>query len=154
MRVIKRYENRKLYDSENRRYVSLDEIGEMVRDGVDVQVVDNVTGQDITGQTLTQVILEAGKKGQNLLSKEILHKVIRWGNTFLDDSIDQVRHGLDQLVPESLNRLFEHQEADRIRDVKKKLDALEAMIDELGKHEIFGGSGDEPENDDHQRNRS
>jgi len=152
--VIKRYENRKLYDTENRRYVSLEEIGGLVRDGVDVQVVDNVSGQDITAQTLTQVILEAGKKGQNLLSKDILHKVIRWGNTLLDDGIEQVRHGLDQIVPQSLNRLFEHQEAHEIEDLKEKIDSLENMIEALGEHEIFGGPGQAQEHEGDIEKRS
>ena len=90
-RTIKRYENRKLYDTEDRQYVSLDDIAALVRRGIDVQVVDNASGDDITTQTLTQVIFEEGKKGRNPLSKDVLHEVIRFGNTIIDGGIQQVR---------------------------------------------------------------
>lgn len=61
-RVIKRYSNRKLYDTARSRYVTLDEISEMVKDGEDVQILDNKTGVDLTSVTLTQIIYEDQKK--------------------------------------------------------------------------------------------
>ena len=67
IRLIKRYESRKLYDTEESRYVSLDEIAEWIRTGQEVQVVDNGTGADVTAQTLTQIILDEGTKGTALL---------------------------------------------------------------------------------------
>lgn len=66
-RVIKRYPNRKLYDADARAYVSLEEIAALVRDGETVQVLDHATGDDITAQTLTQVILDEGRRGTSLL---------------------------------------------------------------------------------------
>ena len=63
-RRIKRYDNRKLYDTETSEYVSLSDIADLVRGGETVEVVDNVTGPDITDQTLTQIILEEGKSGR------------------------------------------------------------------------------------------
>ena len=56
VRLIKRYESRKLYDTEESRYVSLDEIAAFVRLGQEVRVVDNATSEDVTGQTLAQII--------------------------------------------------------------------------------------------------
>lgn len=131
-RIIKRYENRKLYDTESRKYVSLEEIASLIRQGVDVQVVDNVTDTDITTQTLTQVIFEEGKKGRNPLSTEVLHDVIRWSNHLLDDGIQQVRQGLDHLVPESLNKLFGKKPSDDVEELKKRVESLEELITSLG----------------------
>ena len=63
IRLIKRYESRKLYDTEESRYVSLDEISTWIRAGQEVRVMDNATNNDVTSQTLTQIILEEGRKG-------------------------------------------------------------------------------------------
>ena len=54
MKTIKRYANRKLYDTERSSYVTLDEIAEMVRTGEDLEIVDQKTGEDLTSVTLTQ----------------------------------------------------------------------------------------------------
>ncbi len=64
IRLIKRYESRKLYDTEESRYVSLEEIAGWVRQGQEVQVVDNATGADVTSQTLTQIILDEGRRAR------------------------------------------------------------------------------------------
>ncbi len=130
-RIIKRYENRKLYDTEARRYISLEEIARLIREGVDVKVVDKNTEQDITAQTLTQVILEEGKKGRALLSKEVLHGIIRWGNTLIDDGLQQVSQQLDHLVPAPLARLLKHKKEDEIEQLKARIDSLEKMIRDL-----------------------
>jgi polyhydroxyalkanoate synthesis repressor PhaR len=133
-RTIKRYENRKLYDTEDGRYVSLEDIAMLVRRGIDVQVVDNVTGDDITTQTLTQVIFEEGKRGRNPLSKDVLHEVIRFGNTLIDGGIQQVRQGLNLLMPNSLNKLFNATnaaEAENLKQLREKVESLEAIIKSL-----------------------
>ena len=138
-RIIKRYENRKLYDTEDRQYVSFDDIAALVRQGVDVQVVDNTTGDDITTQTLTQVIFEEGKKGRNPLSKDMLHDMIRFGNTLIDGGIQQVRHGLNMLMPNSLNKLFgatNAAETDNLKQLKEKVESLEAIIKALVKDRL------------------
>ncbi|MDZ7359691.1 MAG: polyhydroxyalkanoate synthesis regulator DNA-binding domain-containing protein [candidate division KSB1 bacterium] len=133
-RTIKRYENRKLYDTEDRRYVSLEDIALLVRRGIDVQVVDNATGDDITTQTLTQVIFEEGKRGRNPLSKDVLHEVIRFGNTLIDGGIQQVRHGLNLLMPNSFNKLFNATsaaDAENLKQLREKVESLEAIIKSL-----------------------
>lgn len=132
-RVIKRYDNRKLYDTESRKYISLEEIATLVREGVDVQVIDNSTEKDITIQTLTQVIFEEGKKGRNPFSKELLHDVIRWGNTVIDDGIRQVRHGLDQIVPQTLQKIFSHENSNELAKLREKVESLEELIKNMTK---------------------
>ena len=61
-KVIKRYSNRKLYDTERSCYVTLDEISQMVKDGVEVKIIDNKTKDDLTSVTLTQIIFAEEKK--------------------------------------------------------------------------------------------
>ena len=132
-RILKRYENRKMYDTEKRTYISLEAIAELIRDNVDIKVVDNVTGNDITTQTLTQVIFEEGKKGRNPLSNEMLHDVIRWGNSMIDDGIKQVREGIDNLMPESLSKIFDKAPKSDMGELKKRIESLENAIDLLSK---------------------
>jgi polyhydroxyalkanoate synthesis repressor PhaR len=71
-RVIKRYPNRKLYDSEERAFTSLRGVERMIRRGIDVQVIDNATGEDITEDTLAQV-LRSGRRGD----ADVLSAMIR-----------------------------------------------------------------------------
>jgi len=74
--VIKKYSNRRLYDSAGSRYVNLDDIAALVREGKDVKVVDAKTGQDLTRVTLTQVITEDAKDKPTGLPLELLRQLI------------------------------------------------------------------------------
>lgn len=135
-RVIKRYENRKLYDTSERQYVSLEEIAALIRSGVDVQVVDNPSGEDITTQTLTQVILEEGKKGRNPLSKDLLHDLIRVGSSIIEGGIQQMRHGLDMLVPNSINKIFNSDHVEDLRQLQQRVESLEKIIRALAEQNV------------------
>ncbi len=75
-KVIKRYTNRKLYDTVESRYVTLDEIAEMIKEGVEVRIVDNRTKEDLTSVTLAQIIFEEEKK-QNQMPLAVLREIIR-----------------------------------------------------------------------------
>ncbi|MGA9522949.1 MAG: polyhydroxyalkanoate synthesis regulator DNA-binding domain-containing protein [Myxococcaceae bacterium] len=75
-KVIKRYTNRKLYDTVESRYVTLDEIAEMVKQGVEVRIVDNRTKEDLTSVTLAQIIFEEEKK-KNRMPLSVLREIIR-----------------------------------------------------------------------------
>jgi polyhydroxyalkanoate synthesis repressor PhaR len=77
-RTIKRYANRKLYDTRDSRYVTLDHIAAMVRAGDDVKVVDNTTRSDLTTATLAQIIFEEEKKAPRLTVAG-LRKIIQGG---------------------------------------------------------------------------
>ena len=77
-KVIKRYTNRKLYDTVESRYVTLDEIAEMIKAGAEVKIVDNRTKEDLTSVTLAQIIFEEEKKTSRM-SLETLRDLIRHG---------------------------------------------------------------------------
>jgi polyhydroxyalkanoate synthesis repressor PhaR len=75
-KVIKRYTNRKLYDTVESRYVTLDEIAEMIKQGSEVRIVDNRTKEDLTSVTLAQIIFEEEKK-KNRMPLAVLREIIR-----------------------------------------------------------------------------
>ncbi len=79
MPVIKRYPNRKLYDTEAKQYITLEGIAELIRQGDQVHVVDHATGEDLTALTLTQVILEQEKKRGGFLPQSVLAGLIQAG---------------------------------------------------------------------------
>ena len=74
--VIKKYENRRLYDTTNSRYVNLEDIAEMVRAGTDVQVVDANSGEDLTRLVLTQIIVEHAKEPDSAYPVDFLRQMI------------------------------------------------------------------------------
>jgi polyhydroxyalkanoate synthesis repressor PhaR len=76
-RVIKKYPNRRLYDTEESRYITLADIRELVVDGTDLVVIDKKTGDDITRCILLQVICERETNGGAILSLEFLSQIIR-----------------------------------------------------------------------------
>jgi len=74
--LIKKYGNRRLYDSVNSTYVNLDDIARFIREGKEVKVVDAKTGQDLTRVTLTQIITEDAKEKPTGLPLELLRQLI------------------------------------------------------------------------------
>jgi polyhydroxyalkanoate synthesis repressor PhaR len=74
--VIKKYPNRRLYDASSRRYVNLDDIAAQIRRGVDLQVVDAKTGEDLTRVILTQIIVEDAKGQPTGLPLEFLRQMV------------------------------------------------------------------------------
>jgi polyhydroxyalkanoate synthesis repressor PhaR len=98
MPTIKRYANRKLYDIDASKYVTLDDLAEMVRRGEEVKVVDYASGADLTALTLTQVIFEQEKKLGGLLPQAILTRLLRVGNTTIQTLRGGVNAFLDPIV--------------------------------------------------------
>src|SRR5271167_240787 len=74
--VIKKYENRRLYDTTNSRYINQDEVAQMLRDGYDVKVVDAATGEDLTRLVLTQIIVEQAKTPGSAFPLDILRQMV------------------------------------------------------------------------------
>ncbi len=84
MPTIKRYSNRKLYDTDAKRYITLEGIADLIRRGEDIRVIDNVTGEDLTTLTLTQIILDQEKKQSGYLPRTILAGIIQAGGDTLN----------------------------------------------------------------------
>ena len=76
--VIKKYANRRLYNTASSSYVTLEHLSEMVKKGVDFQVFDAKTNEEITRSVLTQIIFEEESRGQNLLPVQFLRQLIRF----------------------------------------------------------------------------
>jgi len=98
--VIKKYANRRLYNTATSTYVTLEDLAEMVKKGTDFVVYDAKTGEEITRSVLTQIILEEESKGQNLLPIKFLRQLIR----FYGDSMQAFVPGYLEFSLESLTR--------------------------------------------------
>jgi polyhydroxyalkanoate synthesis repressor PhaR len=133
IRLIKRYGSRKLYDTEESRYVSLDELAGWIRSGQQIRVIDNKTSDDVTSQTLTQIISEEGRKGTALLPNEMLHELIRIGEQAVSSGVEQLQTRMDQLVQASIDRIGPvrraREEMARLRERLEDLESSLAAID-------------------------
>lgn len=74
--VIKKYANRRLYDTESSSYITLDTLAKMIREGRDVEVIDAKSGEDITHQVMTQIIVDEEAAGANMLPVNFLKELI------------------------------------------------------------------------------
>ena len=125
VRLIKRYESRKLYDTEESRYVSLDEVADWIREGQEVRVVDNASGSEVTAQTLTQIILDEGRRGTSLLPAELLHDLVRVGQTAVESGVEQMQTKVDRFVQASIDRLGP------VRRAREEMGRLRSRLEEL-----------------------
>ncbi len=126
--TIKKYANRRLYNTATSSYVTLDHLAKMVKDGTDFSVYDAKTGEDITRSVLTQIIFEEEGKGQNLLPIKFLRQLIR----FYGDSLQAFVPGYLEMSIDSFARNQE--------DMRKRLTSA------------FGGTAAFKDFDDHIRN--
>ena len=132
VRLIKRYESRKLYDTEESRYVSLEEIAAFVRGGQEVRVIDNSSSEDVTAQTLTLIILEEGKAGRTVLPTELMHELVRAGERAFSTGVEQVQHGVDRLVKASIDRVGPLRKArEEMGVLRSRLEGLEDSLRNL-----------------------
>lgn len=104
--VIKKYANRRLYNTATSTYVTLDDLSDMVKKGTDFVVYDAKSGEDITRSVLTQIIFEEESKGQNLLPIKFLRQLIH----FYGDSMQAFVPGYLEMSLESLTK-----EQDKLR---------------------------------------
>ena len=106
--VIKRYSNRKLYDTQESRYVTLEEIEEMIRAGREISVVDAASGEDLTSVTLTQIILENERTRRASLPAAFLHQLIKHGESWQDFVQKSMRASLEGMVSNQrdMERIF------------------------------------------------
>lgn len=87
-KIIKRYSNRKLYDTERSKYVTLDEIARMIKAGEEVTIIDNETKEDLTSVTLTQIIFEEEKR-ESRMPLGMLRNLIQTGGDALQEFFDK-----------------------------------------------------------------
>lgn len=138
--IIKRYQNRKLYDTLNSTYVTLEDIGSIVRRGDDVKVVDNRSKQDLTTVTLTQIIFEEEKKNKNSLPLSTLKRIIRGGGDAIVDlvhrstegvqgTIHNVKEGAENILDKFKDEIKSPTE-DMIRDALQKTQNLSRNIED------------------------
>lgn len=112
MLVIKRYPNRKLYDTEAKGYITLEQIAQLIRDGQEIQVIDNVTGEDLTAVVLTQIILEQEKKRAGFVPSIILSGLVKSGGRTLNSlrqsliNPQELLHQIDSEIDQRIQRLI------------------------------------------------
>lgn len=100
--IIKKYPNRRLYNTATSVYVTLDDLYQMIKGGEDLMVQDAKTGEDLTRSVLTQIILEQDAKGENLLPVSFLKQLI----SFYDD---QMKHILPSYLEQALEQFQTNQ---------------------------------------------
>ena len=111
--IIKKYANRRLYNTRSSSYITLDHLSKMTRDGVDFKVLDAKTGDDITHQILTQIIMEEEASGEQMLPVSFLRQLISmYGNQ------------MQGLVPHYLEASMEHFQANQAKLHKAFEDSL------------------------------
>lgn len=117
--IIKKYANRRLYDTGRSSYVTLDDLCEMVKEGHDFVVQDAKSGEDITRSVLTQIIVDQESKGENLLPTGFLRKLIG----FYGDNIQSI---VPNYLEGTLDVFVKNQE--RIREqINKSLEGIPGM---------------------------
>lgn len=135
MIVIKKYANRRLYDTSTSQYVTLDHLRDLVKDGTDFQVVDAKSGEDLTRGVLAQIIFEEESRGANLLPVDFLRQLI----SFYGDSLQSVVPGYLQM---SMNNFAQQQEEMRSRmtEAMTSPQASMAMMEDATRRnmEMFG----------------
>lgn len=89
VKIFKKYANRRLYDTEESRYVTITEVADIIKAGRQVQVLDAKTREDVTAFILTQVLLEAARRQNVLLPAPVLHLVIRYGDNLLGEFFEK-----------------------------------------------------------------
>ena len=127
-KVIKRYTNRKLYDTVESRYVTLDEIAQMIKGGAEVKIIDNRSKEDLTSVTLAQIIFEEEKK-RSQMPLGVLREIIRSGG---DAVAGFYNAKVGQRLTERLGEV--KTKADQLRDeVEQRVRGVTSMLRRDGK---------------------
>jgi polyhydroxyalkanoate synthesis repressor PhaR len=112
--TIKRYPNRKLYNTETKKYITLDELAELIQEGHELDVIDNANGEDLTVLTMTQVLFEQVKKKAGFMPRTLLAGLIQAG-------------GRRSLLEKLLTRFEENQEPSQPDE-----DVITGVLEEYG----------------------
>ena len=144
--VIRKYANRRLYDSSASRYVTIDDLSMMVKENIDFRVVDATNGQDITRVTLVQIILEIESEGYGLLPISVLRQLIQACGSrvqpivsrYLERTMDAFfnhQGSAEDALGASLDNILSGANAsndDHLRVIRTEFDQLKAKLDRLG----------------------
>lgn len=132
-RLVKRYGNRKLYDTSESRYVTLDEIARWVKAGEDVRILENDTGDDLTAVTFAQIILEEERRKSGLLSLPMLREIIQHGEAALQGLAATVDRGMEAIrtAPERAGRRVQE-----LVQVAERLGRLQNLMDETVRRSV------------------
>ena len=149
-KVIKRYTNRKLYDTEESRYVTLDEIARMIKGGAEVKIIDNRTKEDLTSVTLAQIIFEEEKKTSKM-SLDTLRDLIRHGGEVaqrlvegtqaeLRGRVEAVRAAAEQRMQSLINRGQDTRDRamELVQASQEAMVALQRKVDERVRAAVEG----------------
>lgn len=150
--VIKKYANRRLYNTESSTYVTLDDLCQMVKRGEDFVVYDAKTGDDITRSVLTQIIFEQESRGYNLLPVNFLRRIIGFYDSsmkeilppYLEASLDAFTRNQEQMrsmFANSLNNLFPYNQLEELG--KQNLALMQKAFSMFSPFEYFAGQGAE-----------
>lgn len=129
--VVKKYANRRLYDTGRSSYVTLEDLAEMIREGQEFVVQDAKTGEDLTQSVLTQIIVEQESKGPNMLQASFLKQIIQfYGDgmqaflpTYLDQAMKNFVQSQDQLrenMQKSFGNMMPMSSMDSIEEINRK----------------------------------
>lgn len=123
-RVIKRYANRKLYDTARSRYVTLEDLGELIKDGEDIRIIDNTTKEDLTAVTMAQILVEEEKRQKRSRPLPNLRDLIQQSGELLQKRIGEPVHNIRSSVEETRDhiRTWIEQNTRAIEDVQRRLD--------------------------------
>jgi polyhydroxyalkanoate synthesis repressor PhaR len=160
--VIKKYENRRLYDTTNSRYINLEEVAQMVRDGYDVQVLDAATGEDLTRLVLTQIIVEHAKTPDSVFPLDMLRQMVAAsGRATQENTLKYMKAVMDMyqnayraiapplnpfefMRPPAAQRAAEapassvhggEEKSTEVGELKRRVEELESLVSKLGKKE-------------------
>ncbi|MDJ0622808.1 MAG: polyhydroxyalkanoate synthesis regulator DNA-binding domain-containing protein [Desulfocapsaceae bacterium] len=86
---IKKYPNRRLYNTETSTYITIKDVAELIKSGHQVQVTDVTTGEDMTAMVLTQIVMDKAKNNEGLLPVSLLHLVIQYGESHLHEFFEK-----------------------------------------------------------------
>ena len=155
--LIKKYANRKLYDTRTSRYVTLDGVAQLVRDGHEIKVVDRDNGHDLTHVTLSQIVLEEEKRGPARIvdaGGEMLHDR---GQALLDyvrktlnvpadlrNQVERRREGLETMADDTIERALRRLRIPTRHDIERINDRLDKISAQLKKAGVSSGSMTRP----------
>jgi polyhydroxyalkanoate synthesis repressor PhaR len=130
--IIKKYENRRLYDTSNSRYVNLEDIAQMVREGTEVQVLDATSGEDLTRLVLTQIIAENAKVSDSAFPLDMLRQMVIASGRMGQEGMLGYMKAISQIY-ESTFRAFvppsHSPEPPSVEELRRRIEDLERMVE-------------------------